>query len=563
VGSVLIFVIAALGACSKGGTGTETGGQLVIAFHSEPTSFDYLVASRTAEQRIALLTQSTLLRVNPVTQAVEPRLATDWIQGSDPLTWTLHLRKGVVFSDGVPFTSADVVFAFAALYDGRLASEMASGYQVGGKPLVVRAVDDSTVTVTFPSAWGPGIRLLDGLPMLPAHKLSAALAAGTLRDAWGRSTPPAEVVGLGPFVLASNTPGQALRFTRNPHYWAKDDQGRPLPYLDEVDVEIVPSQDAEVVRFESGDLDLTNDFVRPEDLAKLRGLATEGRVALIDAGVGLDANALWFDLAPQSKAARDRPWLQRDELRQAISLAVDRQAIVDGVYLGLAVPVTGPVTPGYGDWYLNDSPAAAPDLARAKTLLASIGLTDRRGTGTLTDAAGKPARLTLLTQKGKTERERAATLLASQLKAVGLVVDVVSLDVNTMVADVQGDDYDAAYYGTNTSSPDPAFGLQLWMSDGAFHFWNLHEKTPATPWEAHIDDVMRRQAATTDVAERHRLFADAQRTFAAHRPALYFAAPKVTVAVSARVRGVRASVVQPSVLWNVDLMSVGPKTSGQ
>jgi peptide/nickel transport system substrate-binding protein len=564
MGSVLSLVIGALAGCSGTGTSTESGGKLVMAFRSAPTSFNRLVASRAPAPQVALLTQSTLLRVNPITHAIEPRLATDWQQGSDALTWTLHLRKNVQFSDDVPFTSADVVFTFAALYDDRLASDMASAYRVNGKPLVVRAIDNQTVTVTFPSAYGPGIRVLDSLPMLPAHKLSSALAAGTLRDAWGRSATPADVVGTGPFVLAENTPGQTMRFTRNPHYWATDDKGHALPYLDEIDVQVIQNQDAEMLRFESGDLDLTNDFIRPEDISKLRTMASQQKASLVEAGVGIDPSALWFDLSPQSKAARNRPWLQRDELRQAISMAVDRQAIVDGVYLGLAVPIGGPVTPGFGDWYSSDVPAPAHDPSRAKALLASIGLTDRHGTGTLTDAAGKPARFSLLTQQGKTEREGVAALVAAQLKAIGLTVDVATLDFNSVLSRVLGDDYDAVYFGANTSSTDPADNLQFWMSSGPFHLWNMHEdKAPATPWEAHIDAVMRRQVASMDDAERHRLFADAQRTLAEHFPAIYFAAPKVTVAVGTRVHGVRASVVQPSVLWNVDSLSVSPKPQGQ
>jgi peptide/nickel transport system substrate-binding protein len=537
---------------------------MVAAFRAEPITFDRLVASRASEQQMTLLTQATLLRVDPISHQVEPRLATRWSSTPDKLTWTLTLRDDVQFSDGVPFTAADVVFTFDAVYDPRLASDVASGYLIGGKPLVVRAVDDRTVTLTFPSPFGPGVRILDGLPILPRHKLAAALAAGTLRETWGRSTPPSEVVGLGPFVLAENTPGHALRFTRNPHYWAKDDRGRVLPYLDEVDIEIVPSQDAEMLRLESGDLDLPNDFIRPEDIATLRDLASKGRVSLVEGGVGVDPSALWFDLAPQSKVAKDRPWLQREEFRQAISLAVDRQALVDSVYLGLGVPIAGPVTPSFGDWYTADVPVPAHDLTRAKELLAAIGLADRHGTGTLADAAGKPVHFTLLTQKGKTDRERAASLLAAQLKLVGIDVDVVTLDVKSLIDHLLTDDYDAIYYGPLVASTDPAESPQFWMSSGSFHFWNLHEADkPATAWEAQIDDLMRRQTASTDDGERHRIFATVQQVFADHAPALYFAAPRVTVAVGSRVHGVRVSALRPPVLWNVDSLSVTPQASGR
>jgi len=544
------------------GNEPSVGGKMVVCFRAEPTSFDRLVASRASEQRVTLLTQATLLRADPVSHQVEPRLATTWTSSPDKLTWTLKLRDGVEFSDGVPFTAADVVFTFDALYDPRLASDVASGYLIGGKPLVVRAVDDRTVTLTFPSPFGPGVRILDGLPILPRHKLAAALAAGTLRETWGRSTPPSDVVGLGPFVLAENTPGRALRFTRNPHYWATDDRGRALPYLDEVDVEIVPSQDAEMLRLESGDLDVPNDFIRPEDIATFRDLASKGQVSVVEGGVGVDPSALWFDLAPQSKVAKDRPWLQRDEFRQAISLAVDRQALVDTVYLGLGVPIAGPVTPGFGDWYSAAVPVPTRDLPRAKALLAAMGLTNRNGAGILADSAGKPVHFTLLTQKGKTERERTAALIAAQLKQVGIDVDVVTLDVKSLVDHLLADDYDAIYYGPLVGSTDPADSPQFWMSSGSFHFWNLHEADkPATAWEAQIDDLMRRQTASTDDGERHRIFATVQQLFADHSPALYFAAPKVTVAVGSRLHGVRVSALQPPVLWNVDSLSMTPQAS--
>jgi peptide/nickel transport system substrate-binding protein len=563
---VLSVVIGPLLGCGKTDPirSMPSGGKLVVSLRGEPTSFDLLVAARTPEQRVTVLTQAPLVRVNPVTNEIEPRLATSWTASPDQLTWTLRLREGVVFSDGAPFTAEDVAFTFDALNDPKLASPVASALLVAGKPLGVHVIDAHTVAVKFPSPFGPTLRILDGLPMLPKHKLGGALAAGTLRDAWGPSTAVSEVVGLGPFVLTENTPGQAMRFVRNPHYWAVDDRGHRLPYLDEVDVEIVPDQNAETVRLGAGDLDVTNDFIRPEDIAPLRDLAGKGRVTLVEAGVGLDPSALWFNLSSESRVAKDRPWLQREELRHAISLAVDRQAIVDSVYLGLGVPIAGPVTPGYGTWYADAAPVPVRDLARARTLLASAGLSARDASGMLQDATGRPAHFSILTQKGKTERERTGSLLAAQLKAIGLDVDVVLLDPNALLAHLYADDYDAIYFGSVTPSVDPASNLQFWLSSGSFHVWNLHEaQGPATAWESQIDGLMAKQAAMLDEGERHRLFASAQQLFAEHMPALYFVAPKVTIAVSRRLQGVEASIIQPSVLWNIDRLAVGARTAGQ
>src|SRR5205823_13182721 len=107
----------------------------------------------------------------------------------------------LTFSDGHPFTADDVVFAFAAVYDEKTGSILADSLKAGGKTLTVSASDPQTVVVTFPFAFAPGVRLLENLPILPRHKLEPALKAGKLADAWGLSTPPSEVVGMGPFEI--------------------------------------------------------------------------------------------------------------------------------------------------------------------------------------------------------------------------------------------------------------------------------------------------------------------------------------------------------------------------
>ena len=150
-----------------------------------------------------------------------------------------------------------MTFAFKAIYDEKTGSALGESMKVGGQPLAVSAPDPTTVVVRFPSPFGPGIRLLDNLAILPRHKLEGGLSAGTLAKAWDLSTPPSEIVGLGPFVLKSYQPGQRLVFERNPYYWRTDAQGNRLPVLDRFTIEIVPDQNAEVVALETGQIDFT------------------------------------------------------------------------------------------------------------------------------------------------------------------------------------------------------------------------------------------------------------------------------------------------------------------
>ena len=106
-------------------------------------------------------------------------------------------------------------------------SAIADTLLVGGKKLAVTATDPLTVVITFPSPFAPGLRILDNLPILPRHKLEAALEGGHVRESVGpRHAAVRDLVGLGPFVLSEYVPGQRLVFARNPHYLRQDRTAR-------------------------------------------------------------------------------------------------------------------------------------------------------------------------------------------------------------------------------------------------------------------------------------------------------------------------------------------------
>ena len=502
------------------------------------------------------MVHDTLLRVDRKTGEIEPRLATRWTSSPDGLTWTLTLRDHVLFSDGQPFSSEDVLFSFRALYDPVVKSDIASSLLIQGKPMLVRALDAHTLTVQFPSAYAPGISLLEALPILPAHKLRAALDAGKFRDAWPLTAPLTEIVGLGPFVIESYAHEERLVFKRNPHFWKHDGAGRAMPYLDRVELQFTPSQDAEVLRLQSGAIDLMTDKLRVEDLASFQSLSAGGRIVLYDPGVSIAPDMLWFNLDPASKSAHERPWMQRDEFRHALSLAVDRTAIVNTVFLGEAVPIAGPMTPGHGPWYTPDLIKPVFDREAAMKSLDALGLIDRDGDGLRDDPSGHTASFTLLTQKGNSVRERSAAMIQEQLLHAGLQVDLVPMEFNSMISLWSAANYDAIFYAMEFDAFDPGRNLDFWLSSGPFHAWRPRQSTPATPWEADIDSIMMRQSATPDPAERRKLFTEAERVLAQHDPVVYFAAPNVIVAASARLGGVQASVLTPTVLWNAEALYI-------
>src|SRR5256885_2855864 len=429
----------------------------------------------------------------------------------------------------------------------------------GGKKLQVEAADDHTVAITFPAPFAPGTRIRAALPIFPRHKLEAALKAGTFRQAWGLTTPLADFAGLGPFVVSGYQPGQRLTFARNDRYFDKASDGTRLPYLDRIVVDIIPDQSAELLRLESGQLDMLTSEISPDAYAALKRAADQGRVKLLDLGVSRNAEGLWFNLKPGAFAGDPRAaWLQRDELRRAISLAVDRQAFADTVFLGAGVPVYGPETPANKRWYWEGLPQTPHDPAAAKQLLAGIGLTDRDGNGTLEDAAGRPARFTLLTQKGRPSLERGAVVIGEELKKLGVAVDVVTLDSSQVVQRFLSGQYDAVYFNATKSDLDPGTNPDFWFSSGSAHPWNVEQKTPATEWERQIDALMTKQIAARDEAERKRLYDEIQKIFYEHQPIVYFVAPRIYAASSARVLNVTPSDARPQLLWRPEAGARGP-----
>jgi peptide/nickel transport system substrate-binding protein len=538
-------------------TAARRGGQLVASARGIPRTFNRLMAGDQPSDMFAMLTQGPLVRFNRATLQLEPWLAEKWQSSSDGLTHTLHLRRGAAWSDGTPFTSADVLFTFQAMYDPNVKSPVASGVMPGGKPIQARAPDAQTVVLTYAQPSGSGLGLLDMFPIMPRHKLEAALEAGTFAKAWNTGTAPSEIVGTGPFVLREYKTGERLVFDRNPNYWRTAPDGQKLPYLDRLVLQFIPEQNAELLALQAGTTDLTQSELRPDDYVPVRRAEEEGKLTLIEGGVGPDADALWFCLDPAAKQGDRRlPFLQRREFRQALSHAVDREEFAHTVFLGEAVPIWGPITPGNKPWFSPNIPRYPYDLGRARDLLKSIGLEDRNGNGVVETADGVEARFTVMTQRGIAYYERGVSVIREQAAKVGIAFEAVPMEYPTMIDRLLKCQYEAVYMRPYFSSLDPAGNLDFWLSSGSTHFWHMAQNTPATEWEARIDAIMHNQATTLDPARRRELFDDAQRILAENVPVLYFVAPRLYFAHSRRTTGVVPSVMRPPILWNADSLSV-------
>jgi len=237
---------------------------------------------------------------------------------------------------------------------------------------------------------------------------------------------------------------------------------------------------------------------------------------------------------------------------------VDREGYANTVFLGEGVPVHGPITPGNREWFWPSITRYEHSLEKSRALLAGLGLTNRDADEWLEDQRGNEARFTLEIFASRSDVVRGAEVVRDDLRRVGIAVDVVPLEANTVIEHVYAGEFDAVFVAFQLSDLDPALSHDFWLSTGASHVWNPSQKTPATDWEAQIDTLLHQQATVSDMAERKRLFNEVQRIFAEQLPILHFAAPRLYIAVSPRVVTMTPGLLRPQVLWNPEVISVAP-----
>ncbi|MCS6804540.1 MAG: ABC transporter substrate-binding protein [Acidobacteriota bacterium] len=539
-------------------TGPQFGGRLVIAQLNGPRTFNPLFTDDNESLTVLSLLQATLIRINRQTQQTELDLAASADFSPDGRVLTMRLRPDLKFSDGHPLTAEDVVFTFQVIYDPTIPSSVADILKIGGRPIQVEAINDRTIRFTFPEVVAAAERLFDVVNVLPKHILEAAYRAGKLKEAWNVSTPPDQIVGTGPFRVQAYEPGQRLTLIRNPYYWRRDEQGRALPYLDGIDLLIVPDKNTQLLKFQQGQLDMFYP-VQAEQVATLQPLVQQGDVALHDLGSSLIAELLWFNLNPghtqQGKPLVDpvkARWFHRVEFRRAVAMAIDRQAIVDTVFSGRATALSSFVSPGETQWYDAQLAPLRYAADQAAKLLEQIGLVDRDGDGVREDAEGHPVRFTLITNTNPL-RQKIGLLIQQDLKKVGLEVVFVPIESSALQDKIYNKrDYEACLFSLQSGDTDPNSKQNFLLSSGSLHYWHPRQKKPATPWEAEIDQLMAEQARTIDPVARKALFNRVQRLMAEQMPVIPLVARNMVTAARQRVGHLKPGILWDHLLWNAE-----------
>jgi len=531
------------------------GGTIVTATFTDVKTFNTLLTTDSETHTYSRLLHSGLVSLNPVTQVAQPSLAESWEISPDELVWNFHLRKGLKWSDGQPFSADDVLFTMQLINDKRVAAVAHDSLGASGEILWSKQ-GDYLVQAKLPSKFVTFLRHLEPgtCPILPKHKWEKAYLEGRFPEMMRPDMNPADLVGLGPFILKSYTPGQKLVLTRNPEFWKTDARGNHLPYLDEIVFLIMGNQDQIALKIESGELD-TYQNIRAGDLQRLRAKQDSLQLNVINVGPSLDMEGFFFNQNPGHDPVK-LTWFRDVNFRRAVSYLIDRKALSANCFYGQAFPAYGPESPGNIFWF-NPSILKHPfDPPSAQKLLRKSGfrtLKNDDGKPVLLDSKGNRVRFSLFTNAGNSIRNAEAVLIVSDLAKAGMEVNYSSLDFAELVARVnQTFDYDAALLNLTHDDPDPDDRLNSYLSKGSLHFWQPRQPQPFTSWEKRIDELMALTMSKSDRNERKRYYDEVQKILAEQQPMIFTVHPYVFVCAKKKIGNLKPTISRHRTLWNAE-----------
>jgi peptide/nickel transport system substrate-binding protein len=513
------------------------GGELRFCLRTEPKTFDPLKVEDDASAAIRYLTGGVLVRVNRQTQDLEPGLAVSWNVSKDGRQISFRLRSGISFSDGTPFSADDVAYTIQQLMDPALHSPTGDAFRSGTGNVETNVISATQIVITFPAQVAGLDRLFDQVAILSQRSSKKEMAV------------------LGPFMVADYKPGASVLLKRNPNYWKTDEQGRKLPYLDSVRLDIQPNRDVEMLRFKRGELDLINSL----DSEYFDKLAATSPQLVHDAGASLDSEQLWFNEVAKSPIPNyKKNWFRSASFRRAISEAINREDLSRVVFHGHAHPAMGPFSPANKFWFNSKLKPQPYSSDAALKSLQDEGF--RMENGTLKDKDGNEVVFSIITNAGNKYRERMAVLIQDDLQKIGIHVNVVTLDFPSLIERMtQTFDYEAIILGLTNVDLDPNGEMNVWLSSSENHQWNPQQKAPETAWEAEIDRLMRTQASSSDPKKRKEAFDRVQEIVVEQEPFIFLINKNALSAFSTTVHGAAPVILSPQTFWNAERLTVAAK----
>jgi peptide/nickel transport system substrate-binding protein len=481
---------------------SQDGGTMISAMTGEPSGLIFMVAGESASAAIASNIFNSLLKYNGNLD-IEGDLAESWQISDDQKTITFRLKPNLLWADGKPLTSADVLFTWKTVTDENTRSPYASDYQLVTN---AEAPDAFTFKVTYGQVYAPALDSWASLHILPKH----LLAGQDIRTTSFTRKP----VGSNYYQLSQWNHGENLKLSRNPNSVL----GQAA--IDQLVTRIIPDNSAQFLELMADNIDSMG--LDPIKYSRIIPARPELKKNLnLYKELGNSYTYLGFNL-------KHKPF-DDIRVRKAINYAIDKQEIIDGVYLGLGINIASPYKPGTR-W---SNPTLKPysyDPEKARALLKEAGFT-KNAKGIL-ERDGKPFAFEIITNQNK-EREKSAVIIQRRLKEIGIDVKIRAIEWASFISRfINTGDFDVVILGWGLGlDPDQ---YNIWHSSqqapGQFNF--IGYNNPA------VDKLLEQGRTELNPDKRQEIYHAFTEQLLADSPIVYLSAGYGLTAIHKRIEGI-------------------------
>jgi peptide/nickel transport system substrate-binding protein len=439
---------------------------------------------------------------------LEGELAEKWEISPDNLKIRFFLRKDVKWQDGKPFTAKDVEFTYKLYIDPKTPTAYATDFL---KVKEFEVLDDYTIEVTYDKPYAPALGSW-GQSVLPAHLLEGQDVT--------QSPLKRHPIGTGPYRFGEWTTGEKIIVNSNHDYY----EGRP--YIDRVMTRMIPDPATMFLELKAGRLDQMGlsplQYQRQTDSQWFKDNFAKYRY------LTFAYSYLGYNL--QDWKFKDR------KVRQALTTAINRESIVQGVLLGLGKVTNAPYNPDTL-WYNHNVKSYPYDPEKAKAMLAEAGWKDTDGDGIL-DKDGKPFEFTIITNQGNETRKNAATIIQKDLKEVGIKVNIRVLEWAAFLKNfINKRNFEACLLGWSIGI-DPS-QIDIWNSQKT----SEKELNFITYQNPEVDKLLDLGASTYDLQERKKYYDKFQEIIAEDQPYTFLFVQDALPIISSRFHGVKPAPI--------------------
>ena len=428
-------------------------------------------------------------------------LAESATSNDDCTEWTITLKDGLCWNDGTPVTAADLLFT------GKYGTENHIGFFDSYYGLVdfaaSEAVDDNTVIFRLKS---PNVNFWNGAGFwIPIMRQSE----------WETETDPTthdySGAGYGPYYISEWVDGEYVALERNPYFTlANDGQGA---YLDKVIFRVYTDENAMVLALQNGEIDVCANFLSTSSVTQLK----TNPLYQIDSVGSLGYALVTFSQTNQL--------LTDINVRKAIAMCCDRDALVNVAFGGGATPMYTPISPVYGDFTASDIRQPAFDTAAAGALLEQAGYKDINGDGIRETADGKPLSFTMTYKSTLSNVDGVMTILKSGCAEAGIALVLQPVDAATFSANVtQGHTYDMSYSSWGTIDDVDTTLLTCFGIGQTLNFMEFNDQKQ--------EDLLQKMQGETNYDTRVDLVNQWQQWFVENLPTCHLLVPNNTYVAS-------------------------------